>query len=366
MPEILILEPFYGGSHKQLIDTVTSRLEADRYDLVTLPAKKWHWRARTSALKLSQIIPRDAGYKTLFTSSVVSLSELIGLRPDLSKLNKILYFHENQLCYPVQNVKDRDFQFGYNQITSSLCADQVLFNSDYNMQSFLDNIKKYLSLQPDQRPEPTRIEAEIRKKSQVCYFPLQLDKIQRRALGNIDDNPLHIVWPHRWEHDKDPEMFCRVMMKLHDEGHTFHLSVLGEVFSEIPDVMLKMKKALGGKINCFGYLPEREDYLDLLGAANVVLSTARYNNISMIQKSILFIKCLGMSSMACQCWKPPGLAAIPWSPTISCILRFIPLSVCTTRSSSYTSDWSGSALVQVTRLTRTQTLSLNDLLEVSL
>jgi len=278
MPNILILEPFYGGSHKQLIDTVTSRLEADQFDLVTLPAKKWHWRARTSALKLSQTIPRDAGYKTLFTSSVLSLSELIGLRPDLAKLNKILYFHENQLCYPVQNVKDRDFQFGYNQITSALCADQVLFNSDYNMQSFLDNIQKYLSLQPDQRPEPTRMVAEIREKSQVCYFPLQLDKIPRRGPAIILENrlPLHIVWPHRWEHDKDPEMFCRVMTKLHDEGHTFRLSVLGEVFSEIPDVMHKMKEALGGKIKVFGYLPRREDYLDLLGEANVVLSTARH------------------------------------------------------------------------------------------
>ena len=277
MPSILILEPFYGGSHKQLIDAVTARLEAGSYDLVTLPAKKWHWRARTSALKLSQTIPRDAGYKTLFTSSVLSLSELLGLRPDLMKLNKIVYFHENQLCYPVQNIKDRDFQFGYNQITSSLCADQVLFNSVYNMESFLGNISKFLALQPDHRPESNRIVTEIRNKSQVCYFPLQLNKHRRIAKRskNVNDNPLHIVWPHRWEHDKDPEMFCRVMMKLHDEGHSFQLSCLGEVFSEIPQVMHQMRDALGGKIKVFGYLQSREDYEDLLGEADVVSSTAR-------------------------------------------------------------------------------------------
>ena len=195
------------------------------------------------------------------------------------KLNKILYFHENQLCYPVQNVKERDFQFGYNQITSSLCADLILFNSVYNMQSFLDNISNYLSLQPDQRPESKRIMTEIRNKSKVCYFPLQLDKIPRRVAEHINVNhpapPLHVVWPHRWEHDKDPEMFCRVMTKLHEEGHTFHLSVLGEVFSEIPDVMHKMKETLGEKIKVFGYLPSREDYHALLGEADVVVSTAR-------------------------------------------------------------------------------------------
>ena len=104
MAELLILEPFYGGSPKQLLDVLCSRLEPDSFVVVSLPAKKWHWRARTSSLKLSQDIPREHSFKTLFTSSVLSLSELLGLRPDLASLRKIVYFHENQLCYPVQSV----------------------------------------------------------------------------------------------------------------------------------------------------------------------------------------------------------------------------------------------------------------------
>ena len=86
MAELLILEPFYGGSHKQLIDVLSSQLEPGSFVLVTLPAKKWHWRARTSSLKLSQDIPREHSFTTLFTSSVLSLSELLGLRPDLASL----------------------------------------------------------------------------------------------------------------------------------------------------------------------------------------------------------------------------------------------------------------------------------------
>ena len=293
MPDNLILEPFYGGSHKQLIDAVTSRLEDGSYQLVTCPAKKWHWRARTSALKMSQEIPRNVSYKNLFTSSVLSLSELLGLRPDLMKLFKIVYFHENQLCYPVQNVKERDFQFGYNQITSCICADKILFNSAYNMKSFLENISKYLSLQPDQRPDSTRIVTEIRKKSQVCYFPLQLDNIQRRNVPEdirVSDSqaPVHIVWPHRWEHDKDPEMFCRVMTKLHEEGHNFQLSVLGEVFSEVPDVINKMRVALDEKIRVFGYLQRKEEYHNLLGKADVVVSTAKYNSLFVTCNKVTF------------------------------------------------------------------------------
>ncbi len=54
----------------------------------------------------------------LFTSSVLNLAELVALRPDLARLKKVFYFHENQLVYPVRKSQERDFQYGYNQILS--------------------------------------------------------------------------------------------------------------------------------------------------------------------------------------------------------------------------------------------------------
>lgn len=56
--------------------------------------------------------------RVLFCSSVLNLCELVALRPDLARLKKVLYFHENQLAYPVQKDQERDFQYGYNQILS--------------------------------------------------------------------------------------------------------------------------------------------------------------------------------------------------------------------------------------------------------
>ena len=54
--------------------------------------------------------------RLLFCSSVLNLAELVALRPDLGRLRTIVYFHENQLIYPVRKSQDRDFQYGYNQV----------------------------------------------------------------------------------------------------------------------------------------------------------------------------------------------------------------------------------------------------------
>ncbi|XP_029415579.1 glycosyltransferase-like domain-containing protein 1 isoform X3 [Nannospalax galili] len=171
----LLIEAFYGGSHRQLVELLQEELED--CVLYTLPAKKWHWRARTSALYFSQSIPTSEHYRILFTSSVLNLTELAALRPDLGKLKKILYFHENQLVYPVKKYQERDFQYGYNQILSCLVADVIVFNSVFNMESFLTSIGKFMKLIPDHRPK--NLESIIRPKCQVIYFPIKFPDVSR-------------------------------------------------------------------------------------------------------------------------------------------------------------------------------------------
>ncbi|AWP13665.1 putative glycosyltransferase-like domain-containing protein 1 [Scophthalmus maximus] len=295
-PSVLLVEPFYGGSHKQLIDLLKD--DVDGCCVFSLPDKKWHWRARTSALYFSQNIPPCPTY----SSSVLNLCELVALRPDLARLKKVLYFHENQLVYPVRKDQERDFQYGYNQVLSCLVADVVVFNSLFNMNSFLSSICSFMKKIPDHRPSD--LDHMIRPKCLVLSFPVQFPDVDRLLnkhevepephtaqsedprpstsgpVPHLDSGdqvkPLHIVWPHRWEHDKNPELFFSTLLRLKDKHLNFHLSVLGETFTDVPEIFSKARCLLDPHILSWGFQDRKEDYYRVLCDADVVVSTAKH------------------------------------------------------------------------------------------
>lgn len=60
-PSTVLVEPFYGGSHKELVDLLSEKI--GNCVLFTMPAKKWHWRMRTSALYFAENIPFSDSYR---------------------------------------------------------------------------------------------------------------------------------------------------------------------------------------------------------------------------------------------------------------------------------------------------------------
>uniref|UniRef100_A0A182RRF6 tRNA-queuosine alpha-mannosyltransferase n=1 Tax=Anopheles funestus TaxID=62324 RepID=A0A182RRF6_ANOFN len=295
MAQILILEAFYGGSHKQLMDVLTKNFTEEEYDLFTIPAKKWHWCARMSALHFAGRIPATHQYRTIFCSSVLNLSELIGMRTDLANCRKIVYFHENQLCYPVRDSKQRDVQYGINQITSCLCADRVLFNSRYNMTSFLESVQSFLNIVPNMSFKGVR--DKIAPKCNVLYFPVEFGNLSRTRSSNKEDSekkPLHIIWPHRWEHDKNPEQLVEALLALQEKGVNFHVSILGERFETIPNCFENIEDQLHGKVIQFGPL-SREDYRRTLAEGDVVLSTALHEFYGVAMLEAVYSGCVPLA-----------------------------------------------------------------------
>uniref|UniRef100_A0A182NUZ7 tRNA-queuosine alpha-mannosyltransferase n=1 Tax=Anopheles dirus TaxID=7168 RepID=A0A182NUZ7_9DIPT len=294
MAQILILEAFYGGSHKQLVDVLLKHLNEAEYDLLTIPAKKWHWCARMSALQFAGRIPATHQYRTLFCSSVLNLAELVGMRTDLATCRKIVYFHENQLCYPVRDAKERDVQYGINQITTCLCADTVLFNSRYNMESFLDSIQTFLNIVPNMSFKGVR--DKIAPKCGVLYFPIEFGKLSTRSVENVEgeSKPLHLIWPHRWEHDKNPEQLVDALLALQAKGVNFRVSILGERFDTIPACFGDLEERLLGKVIHFGPLP-RPEYFQTLAAGDVVLSTALHEFYGVAMLEAVYSGCVPLA-----------------------------------------------------------------------
>lgn len=150
-----------------------------------------------------------------------------------------------------------------------MAADVILFNSQFNKQSFLENINKLIKFLPDNRPK--NIQDEIIKKIQVLYFPVQFPK---NIKSIISESVLHIVWPHRWEFDKGPDQFYDILLKLKNNNLKFRVSILGETFSEIPETFNLIKNEFKDEIINFGFVESKEEYFNILSSCHVVVSTA--------------------------------------------------------------------------------------------
>ncbi|MHC4677644.1 MAG: tRNA-queuosine alpha-mannosyltransferase domain-containing protein, partial [Planctomycetota bacterium] len=121
---ILALEPYYGGSHKALLDGWSARSRHE-WTVLTLPAYKWKWRMRHAAVTFADEVGRLAAegrqWELLFCSDILNLAEFLGLAPRcVRELPAIIYFHENQLTYPVRLESERDYQFAVTNMTSAL------------------------------------------------------------------------------------------------------------------------------------------------------------------------------------------------------------------------------------------------------
>jgi glycosyltransferase involved in cell wall biosynthesis len=183
-----------------------------------------------------------------------------------------LYFHENQLTYPLPLGERRDLHYAFVNFASALCADRLLFNSAYHLQVFFEELPRLLKHFPEYN-ELWAVKA-LREKSQV--LPLGLDLARFDALRPAEPRRGRalVLWNHRWEYDKDPATFFRALYGLADEGLDFGVILLGESMRNQPVEFLEARDRLGDRIVHFGYAEDAAAYARLLWQADVVVSTA--------------------------------------------------------------------------------------------
>jgi glycosyltransferase involved in cell wall biosynthesis len=276
--KILVLEPYYGGSHKTFLDGLQAHVPVD-FILLTLPARKWKWRMRLAAPFFAgkiAALSEETKFDAVFCSSFVDVATLRSLLPEVvSRLPFYTYFHENQFIYPVRKRDERDFHFGLTNLTTVLASDKVAFNSRYNMQTFLNGVGQILKICPDMKLEGA-IE-KIRHKSSVYYPGLDFSHIDNasQARRKIHTGPV-IVWNHRWEHDKNPNSFFKTLIRLDRENITFQVIILGRSFRTKPAIFAEALEKLHHRIIHCGFVESKEEYARLLHSGDIVMSTARH------------------------------------------------------------------------------------------
>lgn len=271
--KICSLQPFYGGSHKQFMrDWI--RHSGHEWQIFSLPPRHWKWRMRHAAIEFAQQTDdawnEGRRFDLIFCTDMLNLAEFNGLlKTEAKNLPTVLYFHENQFAYPNRFEDPRDFHFSFTNFTSALAADCVWFNSQFNHDSMMSELKKLSEKWPDY--SPNRAIDSITGKSEIQPPGIE---IPDGVAVSMQSDVLHIVWAARWEHDKNPDLLFEILTQLKSNNVEFKLSVLGESFRETPNAFVKIESEFQDQICGWGYQETRQDYFAALAAGNVFLSTA--------------------------------------------------------------------------------------------
>ena len=286
--KIAFVEPYDGGSHRSF-RTGLARHSRHTIGSLTLPARFWKWRMRGAAAWFADQINQESDFDCdlFLVSGYLNVADFRGLlHAPHDRRPILLYMHENQLTYPLSPEEEFDFHFGFTNIISALAADRVVFNSDYHRQLFLDQLPTYLGKMPEAVPRNVR--ARLEEKSQVLPVglerrPLPAEHFAQYRGGRCapDVGPswprsgrFALVWNHRWEFDKRPDLFTRAVGRLLDLGLDFDVCLLGDSRGH-EDLFVPLRERLGDRCLAYGFTEDRAEYERRLVAADIVVSCAQ-------------------------------------------------------------------------------------------
>ena len=281
--KILLIDPFLGGSHKRWA-LEYQQFSNHTVEILGLSAHHWKWRMHGGAVSLARKFNKLYDEQK-FVPDIILATDMLDLTTFLSLTREktanipvALYFHENQLTYPWSPTDpdvslDRDNHYAFINYASALSADAVFFNSQYHYDSFFQELPRFLNRFPDNK-ETATIE-QLKSKSSVLHLGIDLQKLQNLKPKEITVyNRAVLLWNHRWEYDKNPEDFFKVLKSLWEKGIEFKLLILGESYEKKPAVFEEMKEYFGENVLHYGFAEKQEDYINYLHHADILPVTA--------------------------------------------------------------------------------------------
>jgi glycosyltransferase involved in cell wall biosynthesis len=270
----VLVESFLGGSHDAFARGWIARSRHE-WRLVGLPAASWKWRMRLAAWPLGRrLTALRFAPDAVVATGLIDLAHLRQASGATAEVPFLLYLHENQLSYPRPPGRPLDRGFAVAHIASLLAADAVAFNSRAHRDAMAAEVRRFLDDVPS--PRPTGVSSRIGRAS-ILRPGVDLDGFPAPAPRQMTGPPV-VLWNHRWEEDKRPSAFARVMIALADEGVDFRLVLLGTGDQVQPTPLLLLRERLADRILRDKPAVSRAEYVHWLARADVAVSTAEQEN----------------------------------------------------------------------------------------
>lgn len=275
----LLLSAYDAPSHRYWREGLVAAFPEWQWTCLTEPPRFFNWRIRGNALSLAEKINGlGQSFDRIIATSMTDLAGLKAFCPQLASLPSILYFHENQFCYPANEVQRTRLEPAMMTLFSAHVADKLVFNSRYNRDTFLTGVGALLRKLPD--AVPAGLVDALAQKSTVVPVPLQ-DEAFALAKQRTDKNNAKrtFIWNHRWEHDKGPEGLLAAVKFLVQNTQDFTLHVVGQQFRQCPESFNELKSLLenSGTLGRWGFVESRAEYNQLLVESDAVISTALHD-----------------------------------------------------------------------------------------
>jgi glycosyltransferase involved in cell wall biosynthesis len=286
----LFVEPFYGGSHRAFADGLRA-CSGHEIELLTLPEGEWRRRMRRGAQELAPLaIELEGDFDFLIATDMLDLPAFLALtRRRFGDVPVLAYFHENQFTYPRLRGTKFNSWFGQINYLSACAADVVAFNSEFHRGDFLGALRA-LSGQPNNWLIDSQIEA-IEAKSVVLPVGVDLAWMDEHRTTRDPALPPLVLWNHRWEFDKAPEVFVRAMLRLAGEGVAFRLALGGDPGPNPYPGMMDLSERLADRVEFHGFSADRRDYARMLWQSDIVVSTTRHEFFGVGMVEALYCGC---------------------------------------------------------------------------